>query len=135
MKSTIDQEDMIYEHLKSGPLVSQITGKLYKRERPVNSEKEDVVISSLSTNNLQLQTGVININIHVPNLTIKSLGVQQKVSDTARLKQLYILSEPELQDKMIGDSYFNIHQQIFFSEETSSYINIRLEFYNINISN
>lgn len=135
MKSTIDFEDLIWLHLKGGNLSKEITGKLWKQERPVNSYQEDVVINSLPVNNFQLQTSVINVNIHVPNLSIKNNDVQEKIPNTVRLNQLFELAKIELTDVMIGDTYFDIQQQILFTEEESSYINIRLEIFNINISN
>lgn len=132
MISTIGFENIVYNKLKGGALVSAITGSLRKNERPINSSKEDVVINSLPTNNLQLQTGLVNVNIHVPNLTVSSSEGVQKVPNTSRLETLFNMAQTELDEIMIGDTYFDIQQQLFFQEEESSYINIRLDFYSIN---
>lgn len=132
MITTIDLEDLLYQHLKAGALDTATTGGLYKRDMPINSIKEDVVINSLPVNNLQLQTGLVNVNIHVPNLTVTQNSVSQKISNTVRLKQLANLAISELNEVAIGDTFFYIQQQMLFTEEDSSYINIRLDIYNIN---
>ncbi len=126
---------MIWQHLKGGPLSQEITGDLWKNDRPLNSYMEDVVINMLSFNNLPLQTGLAVINIHVPNLVVTVNNIQSSVSNTVRLNQLFALAEIELQDVIIGDVYLDIQQQLLYPEEKSSYINIRLDVYNINTSN
>jgi len=131
----MDLESLIYNHLKTGDFIKAITGDIYKIERPANSLYEDVVISMLPINNLQLQTGVANVNIHVPNLLINVNGVQQEMANISRLKQLFSLAQNELKETLIDDVIFNIQQQIFFQEQESSYINIRLDIYSVNILN
>lgn len=48
---------------------SGMTGNIYPYNRPLNSAGEDITISALAFNAEQEQNGVLNVNIHVPNLT------------------------------------------------------------------
>ena len=57
-------------------LATNMTGAIYPVNRPVNSEKEDVVINTLVLNAIQAQEGIINVNVHVPNLILTSDNTQ-----------------------------------------------------------
>lgn len=47
-----------------------LTGKVYWLVRPKNSNKEDIVVLPLAMNAEVLQEGIVNVNIHVPNLVL-----------------------------------------------------------------
>lgn len=68
IKNDIEMQEDIYNLLLNSELPSIISGGIYKFTRPVDSSKEDIVIGTLYINAKQLQTGIFNINIHVPNL-------------------------------------------------------------------
>src|SRR5688572_11465347 len=94
MRTTFDIVDIIYPVLKTNAaLTAALTGSVYKTDgRPINSDKEDIVIGSLPINNEQLQQAVMNINIHVPNLDLLLNGVQDKTKpNLKRLKELTAL--------------------------------------------
>jgi hypothetical protein len=136
MKTTFDVEDIIWQHLNGSSLDSAITGNIYKVKRPFNSNVEDVVINVLPLNNLELQTGVINVNIFVPNFVINVNQAQDHTQpNRARLKLLTGLAIGLLEEIWVDDYTFTVQQQILFEdpESKSHYSNIRLDFYNINI--
>lgn len=70
MKLAIDQTEALYQLIKSSSLKTAINGGIYKDWRPMNSNKEDIVVNSLtlSGNESCIQPGIANANIHVPSL-------------------------------------------------------------------
>lgn len=68
MKSDIDIKDDIYNHIKGSELEKEISGVLRKTVRPINSSKEDIVISVLANINGQIQESFVNVNIYVPDI-------------------------------------------------------------------
>lgn len=136
MKTTLDLVDIIWDRLNSSPLKASITGKLYKHRRPVNSQSEDVVINSLPVNNEQLQQAVANVNVHVPNLELQVNGaVDRSQPDHTRLKSLAALAIESLQEVWEDDYTYDVQQQLLIEDPEAGdhYVNIRLEFYNINL--
>lgn len=53
-----------------------MTGTIYPFNRPLSSDKEDIVISVLAMNAEQEQNGMLNVNVHVPNLVITGDNTQ-----------------------------------------------------------
>ncbi len=137
MRNTFDIVDLLYGFLIADTdITGAISGGIYKHNRPLNSDKEDVVIGSLPVNNDQLQQTVPNINIHVPNLKLTKGTIQDNTQpDTKRLKTLTALLVTKLDDKTFDDYWFEVQQQTLFSDEETNehYSNIRLNFYSINI--
>lgn len=138
MKTTMDIEDILWIFLNSSSLKSSVNGGVYKKKRPAGSISEDVVINCLPVNNLQLQSAVANVNIHVPN-KVQNIGDVQDDSqpDHARLKTLGNAAVGLLVDQWNSDYNFDVQQQNIFEDEDgkSHYVNIRLDFYSINILN
>ncbi|MEO6610745.1 MAG: hypothetical protein ABIT05_01390 [Chitinophagaceae bacterium] len=139
MKTTLDLIDILWTLINGSALKTALVsgGGIYKHERPLNSNNEDVVINSLPIINQDLQVAICNVNIHVPDKTINVTGGQQIVADHVRLKALSTVAVGVL-DKNWGDDYnFSVQQQTVMADETpgSHFINIRIEFFNINISN
>ena len=66
--SEIDIIDAFYGYVSSKGLVSKIGGGFYRTPRPINSSKEDMVISVLATGRGQIQPFVLNVNIYVPDI-------------------------------------------------------------------
>jgi hypothetical protein len=135
MKTTIDTDDVLYDLLKNSSLKSAITGKVYKRQRPVNSNLEDVVINSLPITNEQLQQCVSNVNVFVPNEKITVGETVDSVANEARLKQLVALAVTVLTDGINGQFTWDIQQQTLIKDDESEshYINIRIQFFVSNI--
>jgi hypothetical protein len=133
MRTSFNIVDIIYKELYAA-ISGAITGKVYKNSRPVNSNKEDVVVGSLPINAEQIQRAVVNVNIHVPNLQVSIGGQQDSQADTARLSQLTTMVIGVLKDKVYNDYWFDIQQQNLFKDETTGdhYSNIRIDFYSEN---
>src|SRR5690606_41710799 len=47
-------------------------------QRQENSNKEDITVGPLPITFEQLQTGVVNVNIHVPNLIVTENGIENR---------------------------------------------------------
>lgn len=136
MKTTLDSVDIVYGWLSPTVFSNSLSGEVYKHKRPIGSKKEDVVIESLGILNLDLQTSIINVNVHVPDMVITENGATETQADHVRLKALAASIQPYL-EKFGSDYNFNIQQQILFedAEAGEHYINFRIEFYSINILN
>ena len=88
MKSDIEIKDAIYQVVKGSILERTVTGKLSKTNRPVNSDKEDIVISMLDNSNGQIQEAFVNVNIYVPD----NIRDTQAEENTIRLRELCKIS-------------------------------------------
>lgn len=61
-----------------------ISGKVYRKGmRPDDARGEDIVVSFLVGTNQQIQSGIVNVNAYVPDVTTK--GYSKKVQDIKRL--------------------------------------------------
>lgn len=100
MKTDIEIKDDIYNLLKNSALTSAVSGGLYKRLRPINSELEDIVISVLANQNGQMQEAFVNINIYVAD----NLVGEQYEEDTIRCRQLCRIAS-EILDLGRGDGF------------------------------
>lgn len=138
MNTTYDAEDFVWHIVNDSALKTAITGGVYKRKRPMNSNLEDVVVSAITMVNLDLQEGFLNVNIHVPNLLVGTqFGQDNTQPDHARLKELSSIAASILKEVWSedGQTHFEIQQQTVFEEEetNSHFTNIRLLFYSVNI--
>ncbi len=109
-------------------------GSVYKVQRPINSVKEDIVVTGLALNrDTGFQNGVLNVNIHVQNLSITSGGITDNSQpNISRIKELTAIIETLIGD-IYGDYYsYEIDQDNLFIEEKSSYNNIRVTFRALN---
>lgn len=69
-----------------------INGDVRILQRVLGSKKEDVVINTLLWDAEQVQQGIININVHVPNLTgqpsANPTGTDNTQPNTTRMKEI-----------------------------------------------
>lgn len=84
MRSDEDIKTDIYKFIKGSLLQKAVTGKLSKRKRPKDSDKEDIVISILANENGQVQIAYVNVNIYVKDEVIDN----QAEENTLRLATL-----------------------------------------------
>jgi hypothetical protein len=142
MKTTFDLVTIVWQKLEAtaslttDPL-TKLTGGIYKT-RPTGSTKEDIEINSLGIPNDQLQRGIVNVNIFVPNIPVSVNGIQDlKQPNYPRLKVLTDLAIATLKDVWAGDYTFDVQQQNLIpvddEQAAETYSNIRLEFININL--
>lgn len=87
MKTTIDLVGLIFGILdSSATLKSEISGSLYQFDsRPAGSDVEDIVINSITVQDGIIQSGVANINVHVPDKNVAGDMAVYKVPNTERL--------------------------------------------------
>ena len=131
MKKTASQiEADLYKYFKDkiNPLIN---GQTYRNGvRPLNSQKEDCVISFLTGLDGQYQTGVININIFVP--LVKNNDNQYRKDfvrcDTIEQALMPIIEEAETD---LRNYRLQLHQMIQTFEETEIkqfFINAKIKF-------
>ncbi len=73
--------------LRGSSLVAALGGKVYRQgTRPRDSKAEDLVVIFTTGNADQFQSGVVTLNIYVPDLAVAENGVN--VVDSARCEQL-----------------------------------------------
>jgi hypothetical protein len=139
--TSITALNMLYQHIGNSILMTDAkrpNGKLCKYQRPMNSVLEDVVINSLGLNREDVQEGVLNVNIFVPNLVIPSNAADKSQPDTARLTYLLNLASIALGEgneiwEATGNYCFNLQQDKLFQDENNQhYLNLRVEFYSLN---
>jgi len=69
MKQSITAQEEVRQVLVDAGLDSMLTGSIRLNIRKLGSTKEDVVINTLYWDADQVQEGILNINVHVPNVT------------------------------------------------------------------
>ena len=62
MKTDQEIKQEVYDYIKGSVLEEAVNGVLTKRKRPLNSKKEDIVISVLANVNAQRQEAFVNVN-------------------------------------------------------------------------
>lgn len=138
MINTLEIVDELFLGLFVADVLGAITGNVYKMQRPLDSKLVDIVINCLPTNNLQVQTAVANVNIHVPNLSLGSAaGVDNTQANIPKLRALTNLVISKLNDKYPSGKafWYDVQQQNVFAEPNINehYSNVRVNFYSINI--
>jgi hypothetical protein len=126
MKTQFDAINIVYQVINASTLKGAINGTLNKLKRPTGSDKEDIVINSITMGDTNFQEGVLNVNIYVPNIS----AVKSSLPNTARLAVLSSLAHTALEE-VSGDNYsFWISTQAIFEEKDINYhfVNVRLEF-------
>jgi hypothetical protein len=130
MKSDIEIKDDIYNFLKESELVKEVTGKLCKRsKRPVDSDKEDIIISVLSSKNGGIQTAFVNVNIYVADDLING----QYEESTIRCRQLCDISKRVLESVHLEDCWIKLDsQRVLEVDATNEHVINNKLFYQLN---
>ena len=93
VKTEIEVERDFYSFIKNGSLGNAIRGEVYRPDmRPSNAKTEDLIVKFLAGLDEQIQTGVVILNIYIPD-TKNSDG--RMVRDAAS-ESLKGLSDPSL---------------------------------------
>ena len=124
-KTVLDGKQWILELLLRAGINNVISGKIYKDKRPAGSQKEDIVINSLTMTNHFLQNGVFNVNCYVPMIEVKvNNGITQKQKNAKRLISDAVYSALS----EVWEEEFNLevvnHQE--FEEDNFNYYNFRI---------
>lgn len=88
MITSIEVVDLQYIFVSNSEIKNLITGDIYKLQRPDDSDKEDIVIGSIAVSSGSIQPATININVHVPCITVKINGKTQKQPNLKRMREL-----------------------------------------------
>lgn len=90
MKTTFDIESILFQILNNSDVKSEITGGIYfAGDRPIDSEKEDIVINTITlTQDFLPQLGNSNVNIYVKDMIVKIENRNQTKANRVRLKEL-----------------------------------------------
>lgn len=130
MKQTFDLDEILYRLLNANSdLKSSISGSIYLGQRPDNSEKEDIVVSTISlTQEYVPQIATSNINIHISDLLQSVEGKQMKFENRVRIKAitekvLTIIRNAKFEDLTV---YLEAQNVIREPNIFQSYSNIRL---------
>ncbi len=127
MRTTNETNSILFEALTD--LKSEINGGIYKKKRPDNSEKEDIVINTTFLTTTLPQTGLSNINIFVPDQKVKIKGTEQKQPNDERLEYLVSLVYDKLKaSKIEGLLLWPTHETPIEEPGVGQhYINLRIE--------
>lgn len=106
MKTTATQDQILFDLINASALKTAIGGGLYKGERPLNSQAEDVVISSMLVGEGTLQSGVANVNIYVPKISVSIGGKTQLLKNTKRVDEVLAIAAPVLREHF--GNYFSM---------------------------
>ena len=109
MKTDQEIKQEVYDYSKGSVLEEAVNGVLTKRKRPLNSKKEDIVISVLANVNAQRQEAFVNVNIYVPDQNVKKNG--QFEEDGERLEELEKLSADFLNVFWVGPARISLDTQ------------------------
>lgn len=101
MKSDIAIKKDVYMYIKGTALASMVTGKLSRRKRPVNSDKEDILISVLAQEGTDEQIAEVLVNVYVADVNIHG----QYEENDSRLEKLAEQASEDL-DSFHGERYY-----------------------------
>ena len=100
MRTDEDIKTDVFKFIKDSELHRAVNGKLSKRKRPKDSDKEDILISILANENGQVQIAYVNVNIYVKDVSVGG----QNEEDTLRITTLSRLAS-ELLGEFYGQEY------------------------------
>lgn len=87
IKSEKNIERDLFKLIKASSLSEMVTGSVYRKDmRPDNSSKEDIVVKFLAGEEGQIQTGIVIVNIYVPDITAKQYS--HPIENTKRVEEL-----------------------------------------------
>ncbi|MFS0489891.1 hypothetical protein [Leadbetterella byssophila] len=133
MKTDFDLNTTLFQTLNGNvALKSALTGGVYKRQRPLNSTKEDVVINTIAVSMTSTpQQARSNVNIYVKDLDVVIDGLAQKQPNDARMKALADLAITAIKGiKIDGISVF-VSQMGNFEERDiyQHFVNLRVDWH------
>lgn len=110
----------VYQLLKNSTLCSMISGDVYRKGmRPRDSKSEDAIVIFTTGLPDQIQTGVVTINIYVPDIDAYNNGVL--VENGLRTSQIELLAAEWVDSLKTGvsDYHFKLQQTIYTEEEVA----------------
>lgn len=135
MKTGLDMVSDAFSILNVTDVTTIITGNLYKLARPKNSQLEDIVINALPITGEQLQKGVFNVNVHVPNLSniVIAGASDNRQPDVTRLGEISKIVVEKLRDVVGTDFHFSAQTGglPIQDDDYTWYMNIRVTYYSV----
>lgn len=130
MNKTGDEVELdVFNIIKESPLAKEVAGIVYREgTRPLDSKGEDIVVSFLTGLPGQFQTGVVNVNIYVPNIDNGS-GVL--IKDAGRCRYLGRKAEEVVSSLKPSDYKFYLGAMIqsYKAEKLDQYfVNVKIKF-------
>ena len=135
IKSEKNIEKDLFKLISSSTLAGMVSGKVYRNGmRPDGSTLEDIVVKFLAGTDGQIQTGVIVLNIYVPDKPFQIDGKCQFVACRDKLKAIAGKVVAVLRNAVVPGLKFVIEAQNVLREESikQHYVNIRIS-WNIQI--
>lgn len=95
-------EQYFYEIVKNSIVKTTISGSLYRAGlRPINANTEDAVVSFVAGLDEEIQTGVLNLNVYVPNITSNKASV----IDITRCTEIEVILNAFVESLSISGDY------------------------------
>lgn len=128
MKTIFDAVTDIYKLIAVDSVKDQLSGSVYKNTRPYGSQVADVVINGLALTNRVNQIGVVNINIHAPNLILQGDTSQP---DTVKMNEVAKTIVSILDPYWAEDFHCDIDTagNLFEDTDKTYYLNLRVNYY------
>ncbi|WP_333661593.1 hypothetical protein [Chishuiella changwenlii] len=123
MYDIFDATEILFKALNIPEVLNSINGKLYNVGRPLNSQKEDIVVNTITITTISKpQLATSNINIHVKDIEIGN-------PNTKRLKEISrivrkVFESNQFFGKSVYISDLGILQE---QEQKEHYVNLRIQ--------
>jgi hypothetical protein len=131
MKTVFDTDTILYEIIANSSVKTAISGGIYAGDgRPDNSDKEDIVVSTIYlTQDVLPQRGTSNVNIYVSDKELQIKGNKQRKSNGERLGELSKQVVEALRSAQIPGVSLWIDSQNVLPEPAINqhFVNIRVE--------
>lgn len=130
MKTAIDIVDELYSLLDGIPV------DVFADVRPDDHKTECIVLKSLPITGAQLQTGIVNVNIHVPNLKTTIQNQPSKsIPNRIRIKEIADQVTSIIEDAAINNTVTGIENITLLGEPdlNEHFLNIRVRINSANL--
>ncbi|MDQ6482333.1 hypothetical protein [Dyadobacter sp. LHD-138] len=127
MKTVLDMGVEVYKLVNVPVLTNTISGGIYRNTRPADSDREDIVVNTVTLGDGTRQHGIANINIYAKDICVARSNIL--LADTSRLKTLTELVKP-LVEEIDGDGFaLWLISTKLFSEPliNQHFMNLRIE--------
>lgn len=122
MYDNFDTNEILFNLINIDSIKAAISGGVYNDGRPINSQKEDIVVNTITVSQAyKPQRATSNINIHVPDLS-------NGIKNITRLKEISRLVRKEIEEnKIFGKSvYVDFIGTIQEPQIKQHFVNIRI---------
>lgn len=136
IKTSMDAMQEIKSVLDSSAQVSgvNINGEVRIASRKLNSTKEDIIINTATFSSAQIQEGVFNVNVHLPNLKGQASENPTMIDNTQpnldRIIEIGNAVVSAMNEAWLFDSHFSMDNGAIIERDANDwYVNIRVRYY------